>query len=1102
MLKPGMYVRCPIDSEDMEHPRDFAIAKIKQIDEMANKAKVAFHDLYHISKFYHVPTEYEYPLRKLVHAQIHRDAIVRYSQAEYRVRACANPKEEGAYSYYITALHKNETLLVSEEELNASFTDGEVNPYVQMVRYEFQQPVWYFGRCNVSRTMRTIENSIYGFKELSGCKIFLKPYQLKTVMRCLQQKPCRNMIADEVGLGKTIEAASVLKIFMTDQKKANIVILVPDALVEQWKTELAFKFQIFTKADRNDNRLMILPFSRIPTMKTELSHDFLIVDEVHQCLRSRLLYDRILELSTHAKNVLMLSATPVQDRKDEYYRLLKLIQPVKYGCISKVDFEQKIGQQERIVRCVYELLGSLEDYQDEIDAADGELSDEAQDIYEDELAENFEKLGKTITDKRFDAMVQSIDIEADDHGIPAMQTAAAYVCENYQLEQCIIRNRRSVLDEDSVNERQMHKLPFDLNVPYNNTQLLIYRRLSEYLEENVHSVDAFKKTGLPLITALFSSASAFESEIKKNLVNEEISLLAQKWKNEESRELEKIKYFADDPYEHPTRLIQILDYIDQEAADKKVLLFTAFPETFAVYRKAFAALFRGKCCYFQKGMSADELELQTYRFQTDAKYQIMLSDETGGEGRNFQKADILIHIDLPWNANTLEQRIGRLDRIGRSVGRPVLSVVPYAEDTLEEDLVKVWAEGLRIFEQSQSGLEIIMNEIDEKIIEGVSSNMKYGLANMVPQLMEDVSRLKETVKKEQHFDVAAYRYLTLNQQLDRSVRLYAENETDLFTSSMLSWANLTGFVGKNIAENVTLFTKNSFSPGSAKHTLFIPPDMKAEIDSQINQIQNHVREMNGERSIETDSNYIQGTFSRNKALSNDYLHFFAPGDSIFDSIVQNALYSYKGRSAAFVMPASFNWEGLIFTWQLNPNEVILLKNGIDIRMLNPYRGYLPGQQLMNIIPANESFDTDSEAVLREFRIFAKTRLSSIPKLTEHLGKRKPKSPILGIKEKYGCSDLEWFQRVHPRDKWGYFVQESYKQAKAAAWEELKKMAKIKELKADLLGSITNQKAAMTYFSQDASLQETERIHRLLLDAFLNSKVELDSVCYVRMVKSL
>ena len=113
-------------------------------------------------------------------------------------------------------------------------------------------------------------------------------------------------------------------------------------------------------------------------------------------------------------------------------------------------------------------------------------------------------------------------------------------------------------------------------------------------------------------------------------------------------------------------------------------------------------------------MSPDELELNTYRFQNEPGYRIMLSDESGGEGRNFQKADELICIDLPWSANTLEQRIGRLDRIGRDKTKDVVSVIVYANDSVEKDLADIWNKGLNIFNKSQSGLEIIMNDIDER----------------------------------------------------------------------------------------------------------------------------------------------------------------------------------------------------------------------------------------------------------------------------------------------------------------------------------------------------------------------------------------------------
>ena len=81
-----------------------------------------------------------------------------------------------------------------------------------------------------------------GFKELAGCKIYLKAFQLNTIMQCLQSERCRYMLADEVGLGKTIEACSVLKIYLSNNAEKQVLITVPRALIAQWRTELLFKF--------------------------------------------------------------------------------------------------------------------------------------------------------------------------------------------------------------------------------------------------------------------------------------------------------------------------------------------------------------------------------------------------------------------------------------------------------------------------------------------------------------------------------------------------------------------------------------------------------------------------------------------------------------------------------------------------------------------------------------------------------------------------------------------------------------------------------------------------------------------------------------------
>ena len=162
-------------------------------------------------------------------------------------------------------------------------------------------------------------------------------------------------------------------------------------------------------------------------------------------------------------------------------------------------------------------------------------------------------------------------------------------------------------------------------------------------------------------------------------------------------------------------------------------------------------------------MNEEELELSIYRFQNEDGCKILLCDETGGEGRNLQGADYVIHIDLPWDANAIEQRIGRLDRLGRPADKDVCSVVTYAKDTLEEELYNFWNKGLNIFTQSLSGLEIIMNEINASIIHAVTSDFRYGISNAINEIIESSQRMEKEVREEQHFDSAAFIYATLNQ---------------------------------------------------------------------------------------------------------------------------------------------------------------------------------------------------------------------------------------------------------------------------------------------------------------------------------------------------
>ena len=1089
MLKKNMFVRCPTDPDE-KNPRYFSTGKIVSVDEIAETAEVKFADTENISRFYPVPSNTTKPLNRLSHQKLRSGVVVHYRGDNYRVRASKLNDKDGYFYYYLES-EQNKIVNACETDINATFNSGYVNPIEQLKNYEFQNPVWFLGRSVVSQTMQTINNSLYGFKDLAGCKIYLKPYQLKTVMRCFKEENCRVMIADEVGLGKTIEAISVLKIFFKDKHNTKALIIAPDALIEQWKIELAFKFKLFEGENENNNFIRLVPFSHLDDEIKE-TYDFVIADEVHKILCNEALYSKMLSISEKVENIVMLSATPVQKRKNEYQKLLTLIQPDKYRSMSKEEFDSILEIQGKIVRCAHDVMESLDSYREEIEATNNVHTKDTEDVFDD-LLDDLEKIKKIINDEKYNYLLNQIDYNNKDFGIEAIQSAISYVCEVYQLEKSIIRNRRSILADDINNIRKLVAIPYDIQTEFNTTEYNIFNELSGWIENLSLTVSEFDAQFKTIVSAFFSSAAAFHTAITANSVGYEIpeSLisLSALWVREEKRNIKNIQSYLDDPENVACRMVNIVDYIDQETADEKILLFTNFQETFDVYKKVLVEIFgEESCCFFSKDMEGDELELNAYRFQNSYSHRIMLSDESGGEGRNFQHADMLIHIDIPWNANDIEQRIGRLDRIGREMDNPVVSVVSYAALSLEEDLFNFWNNGLHIFEQSQSGLEIVMNDIDEKITEAVCKDFKYGLGSIIQDTSSMLSDLKKTIKEERYFDLAAYKYQSLNQMLEKSVGLYIKNESEMFSKSMMAWSSLAGFRADNDGENVLRFNANSFSLQSAVNSMFIPPNMKNIIENKLNQLFNRIRIMNKDKVHQFGVNYIRGTFDRYFATNNDYIHFFAPGDDIFDSIVDNAIGSYKGTCTAFSAPADFDWTGFIFTWQLELDWYTLIEQDLSLHSIDAYRGYMPGEQFVVTIPLRGTKHSYDE-VIRQYRnIQSKTRKDTVKYV--HFGKRD------GAK-KY----IDVFKQTYPLEQWNALVNESYMTAKEKVMDEIKQKCKsqLDLLKKELGDQISAARVTSEFYSTENTAEMKREIAEKIYNLFKNPNIILDSVCYISMV---
>ena len=1110
-LENNMYVRCPFDREDPRIPRDFITGQIIELDQIADTALVKFMDPFNFRGYYPDVPEQPIicPVQLLSRVRAYKDADVVYHKQRYSVVSVS--LEEGWYYYYIQNALSTDSLRVREDEILIPFTSGKVNPTEQLRRYEFQNPVWYLGRSTVSKTMKILENSVYGFKELAGCKIYLLPHQLNTIMRCLQERKCRYMLADEVGMGKTIEAASILKVFLLHNADQRVLIAVPRPLIEQWKTELFIKFDVEPGIDKKNNLVNLISTDEVKEYINDV-WDFVIVDEVHKLLDDKTIYDQCYELSKHSDNIILLSATPVQQKEEQYLNLLRLILPDKYEDVSNDHFAKQVGRQKKITRAMYNILADLNDLTEYMEAAaeKGVMyseDDDCESIYED-LLDGLDDVKGMIGDDLLSKILNNIDEECTEKGKAQIHEAVIYVCDNYQLERNILRNRRGLISADMA-KRDVFDVSYLLDPGKNTYESATYEAIADWVTGQELSSEEFSKYYIHLLEAFFSSPWAFSAELSRQkkeglIISEVIEAHVAEWLREEDEIIGNIETVLGEPYNYSNRIVSTIDYIDQEAGNKKVAVFTNYAETFDKYEHVLKLYFgEDRIAVFNKSMSSDDLELNIYRFQNDKNCKILLCDETGGEGRNLQIADVIVHIDLPWDANAIEQRIGRLDRLGRDPQKTVLSVVIHTNDTLENELFRFWKEGLKVFTQSLSGLEIIMNDINKSIISAVTKDFRYGISGAIEEVVQASQKMEKDVREEQLFDTAPFIYGSLNQQLKVTLEKYHSNENQLFTDSMMAWASLAGFKGEVSKKGTISFNEKSFSVGSAIRSLFIPPLWEDYINKSSSKFSRRIQDLyeskQGYRKA-NNARTLEGTFDRQTAIENDYLHFFAPGDEVFDSIVNNALRSDKGQCAAFMFKGDFTWKGFIFTLALEPNVEMLLKSDVPITAIGRFKSYITMDQIVVPVPFDAYSDIPAGKVVTQLEKIAKLPVSKQRGAVVHFGRRKAERDFLNIRDRYHCSNLEWFIGQFPEETWEKYVATARKRAMATAKAKFSKSSNLKSARREVDRMMNAFIAKARYFgSEPEELEKIRELYMLIIDALQSSYIAVESAAFIWMV---
>lgn len=282
-------------------------------------------------------------------------------------------------------------------------------------------------------------------------------------------------------------------------------------------------------------------------------------------------------------------------------------------------------------------------------------------------------------------------------------------------------------------------------------------------------------------------------------------------------------------------------------------------------------------------MPEEELSQVAHRFQRLATCRVLVSDELGGEGRNFQVATAVVHLDTPWSVARIEQRIGRLDRIARSADSDVLSVVAVGPSEMERALFELHRDVFRVYNHSIGGLEFGLPDMQRRI----SHAMRGGVQNLIDLRDE----LRATVSREMHKADEAFECA-----LDSSKRQLSEAtviarglaEAQLLgggSEFLLNWAERLGFkVKRRSGSEVEILVDPDWYQGPRERLPF--PGRKL----------------------------FSGTFKHSVAMQNDSLQFFGPGHQLIDFLVNEFQAEGEGRAAAAKASVSAENAGRMLVW--------------------------------------------------------------------------------------------------------------------------------------------------------------------------------------------
>lgn len=591
--------------------------------------------------------------------------------------------------------------------------------------------------------LRDLRSACQGLTALASAGVDLVPHQVAAVRRVLTDPVQRYLLADEVGLGKTIEAGLIIRQHLIDAPETTVLVVTPAHLREQWTTELQTKLRL----DQFGESFEVISHEDLG--RVSRSPDILVVDEAHHLVGGAdpllaAAAERLADLSPKALVLLLLSATPPLGDEARFLALLNLLDPQAHPLGDLEGFRTKLEQRRGIGR----LLLSLDPESPSLVLRQRGLEMERLFPSDPEIA-------------RLAPRLIAATREAPDEVAEICLALRTHIADTYRIHQRLIRSRRADAQGWEFRPRgpAVEEVPDLRHVRAEADPDPHIAPLMATLEEwRFSATEAVGRDGPGeraaalrygrLLEALASAPDALSNRLATMtpLFPDEPEILAR---------LTSIAAERDRAGAIATMVestLRLLKTVSQTSSRAKIVVFagsTVAADQYLTALNAAAPDLLSAGLLSGRG-SADLIDT----FARSNKSFVLVLDQSGEEGLNLSCADAIVHLDLPISIARFEQRIGRLDRFGRmqDLIRQRLLIPSDDDDSPWQGWLDLIGQGLLIFNGSTSDVQFLLEDIEAEALTALFRNGPAGLADLIPDIRDRIAEERRSQDEQYALD--------------------------------------------------------------------------------------------------------------------------------------------------------------------------------------------------------------------------------------------------------------------------------------------------------------------------------------------------------------